>query len=194
MPSHGPSGAPENRKTSQGSSRTGWPKKSQEGTGPLSCPSEATRGHQSLYFQMLPLAQNRERKPTFQITSWSSTGNHSIKISGSRSARGQRNNRAFQHHSPLPGYHRSKQTDRQPTCPLAHIPHILKCTGMHRYPDTQMSRNLQIRSRTRHIFTQVHRYPDASAHQHSKTHVQIHTLPEMYTHLATIGRPGAQHA
>lgn len=101
------------------------------------CPSEAARGHQSLHFQMLPLAQNRERKPTFQITSWSSTGNHSIKISGSRSARGQRDNWAFQHHrlpAPCAGAtrtHRNKKTDGQQTCPLAHVSHALRCTWTH---------------------------------------------------------------
>lgn len=78
-----------------------------------------------------------ERKPTFQITSWSSTGNHSIKISGSRSARGQRDNWAFQHHclpAPWAGTtctHGNKKMDCQHMCPIAHISHTLRCTWTH---------------------------------------------------------------
>lgn len=98
MPSCGPWGPLETGKCSRPPVMLGGPRSPRRGLSLSPCPSEAAHGHQSLHFQTLPLAQNRERKPTFQITSWSSTGNHSIKISGSRSARGQRDNWAFQHY------------------------------------------------------------------------------------------------
>lgn len=53
-----------------------------------------------------------------------------------------------------------------------------------RNPDTSMHKR---RWRT-HMFTQVHRHPDAGTHQRSRTHV--HTLTKVHTHTRT--HPGMQ--
>ena len=128
----------------------------------LFCPSGAAWGHQRLHFQMLHLAQNRERKLTFQITSWNPTGNHSIKNQpGGRGITGH-----FSTTACLLGWHHL-HTQKQENHPPAYVPphtHITRATmhsntlNRHWHTNEQKPVNTHAQdTRTRsHVHTSAH--------------------------------------
>lgn len=92
-----------------------------------------------------------------------------------------------------PPAHTETRRQTSSTCAPPHISHMLRCPWTHteqipRYPKEQKPTDTHMYKTHNGTSTYLHGFPDPSTHQHSRTRMQMHTLPESYT-LVTTGRP-----